>query len=281
MKFGAESKTGEASTPRAAATVLLLREAAPGFEVFMVKRSGLSDVLGEAHVFPGGKVDAADASEAMLARIDGTEALDAAALGDGLNAADALALYVAAARETFEEAGVLLAHAPAGDLAAARTALNGGAAFADVLCSLNARLNLGLMAPWVRWITPRFLAKRFDARFFLALTPENQDAVHDDHEATQSEWLRPQDALARAAAGEIKLAPATWMSLNHLAMFASAQAALTDARSRRPPLIEPHAFEIEGVRHLALPGAPEHEANVAAIPGPVRLKWDGARFVPA
>ena len=84
MKLGPDASNGEVAIPRDAATVLLLRDAPTGFEVFMVKRNGLSDVLGEAHVFPGGKVDAADSSPDMLARIRGLALLDTAALGEDI-----------------------------------------------------------------------------------------------------------------------------------------------------------------------------------------------------
>src|SRR5665811_429341 len=101
-----------ATPPRAAATVVLLREAADGIEVFMVKRHGLSDVLGGAYVFPGGKVDRPDADPEVLERLSAP--LDAlhAALGEPeLDTGTAAGLFVAACRETFEEAGVLLAEA--------------------------------------------------------------------------------------------------------------------------------------------------------------------------
>ena len=118
LDFGLAA-TEQASVPRDAATVLLLRDAPGGFEVFMVKRSGLSDVLGEAHVFPGGKIDAPDHSLGMLARIHGLAELDTAALGEDLPAERAAGMFAAAARETFEEAGVLLAQGVTGDLPAA------------------------------------------------------------------------------------------------------------------------------------------------------------------
>jgi 8-oxo-dGTP pyrophosphatase MutT (NUDIX family) len=272
---------GQAAVPRDAATVLLLRPAGTGFEVFMVKRSGLSDVLGEAHVFPGGKVDAADGAAAMLAHVEGAAALDPAALGEQLSPDRLAAMYVAAARETFEEAGVLLArNAGAADLTAARQRLNAKESFADVLADLGVKLDLGALVPWVRWVTPAFLAKRFDARFFLAAAPSEQRAMHDDYEATHSEWLSPRAAMQRWERGEIKLAPATYMSLFHLATYDSIAAALADARSRPAPIIEPHSFEEEGVRHIVLPGDPRHALRTRAVPGATRLKWDGARYAP-
>ena len=272
------------AVPRDAATVLLLRDAPGGFEVFMVKRSGLSDVLGEAHVFPGGKIDAADSSPAMLARINGLAALDTAALGEDLPVERAAGMFVAAARETFEEAGVLLARCGAGDFAghlnAARARLNAKEPFDAVLASIDALLDSAALVPWVRWVTPVMLAKRFDARFFLAAAPTGQEAVHDNYEATQSEWLKPRDAVMRWEQGGLQLAPATFMSLQHLAQFDSIDAALTDARSRRPPVIQPVGFATDGVRCLALPGDINHPLAKRAIPGPVRLIWDGAKFIP-
>ena len=293
MKFGPDANKGEIAVPRDAATVLLLRDAPAGFEVFMVKRSGLSDVLGEAHVFPGGKVDAADGSPEMLARVHGLASLDIAALGEDIPQARAASMFVAAARETFEEAGVLLArgvsagvnavldNARAQEVAAARARLNAKEPFATVLASINADLDAAALVPWVRWVTPALLSRRFDARFFLARAPAGQIAQHDDYEATHSEWLRPQDAIARWAQDDIKLAPPTYMSLQHLALFDSIDAALADARARHPPVIQPHGFEVDGVRTLALPGDAQHGVATAAIPGPVRLRYDGGRYVPA
>lgn len=280
MKFGPEAQ-GEVAVPRDAATVLLLRDAPRGFEVFMVKRSGLSDVLGEAHVFPGGKIDAGDSAAGALSRIGGLDQFDTDVLGEDLPRERAAGMFVAAARETFEEAGVLLARGVHGDLAAARARLNAKESFAAILAELQATLDAPALVPWVRWVTPMILAKRFDARFFLAVAPQGQEALHDDHEAVASVWLRPADALEGFASGNLQLAPATWMSLQHLALFDSIGAALADARSRKPPVIQPHGFAVDGVRHLALPGDPLHQTRERAIPGPVRLRWDGKKYQPA
>jgi 8-oxo-dGTP pyrophosphatase MutT (NUDIX family) len=279
MQLGPDTK-GEIAVPRDAATVLLLREAQAGFEVFMVKRSGLSDVLGEAHVFPGGKIDAADSSPAALARVHGLERLDVAALGEDVPRERAAGMFVAAARETFEEAGVLLAHGVPAGLKAARDRVNAKEPLSEVLTSIGAMLDAAAMVPWVRWVTPEILARRFDARFFLAVAPSGQAAVHDDYEATHSEWLSPREAIERWRDGSIKLAPPTYMSLAHLALFDSLQAAMTDARSRRPPVVQPVAFEDGGVRCLAFPGDERHPVRERAIPGPMRMKWDGAKFAP-
>lgn len=281
MHLGAENKEVKASVPRDAATVLLLRPAGNEFEVFMVKRSGLSDVLGEAHVFPGGKVDVADGSAEMLAQVSGAEQLNPAAMGEGLSPDRLVAMFVAAVRETYEEAGVLLARNAGGaDLQGGRKRVNAKESFATVLGDLKVKLDLTALVPWVRWVTPTFLAKRFDARFFLAAAPVDQEAVHDDYEATHSEWISPREALTRWERNEIKLAPATYKSLAHLALYPSIEAAMADARSRPAPIVMPHSYERDGAREIVLPGDAEHPEKVLAIPGPTRLRWDGTRYVP-
>jgi 8-oxo-dGTP pyrophosphatase MutT (NUDIX family) len=281
MHLGAENKEAQASAPRDAATVLLLRPAGNEFEVFMVKRSGLSDVLGEAHVFPGGKVDAADGSAEMQAQVSGAGQLNPAAMGEELPPDRLVAMFVAAVRETYEEAGVLLARNAGGaDLQGGRKRVNAKESFATVLADMQVKLDLTALVPWVRWVTPTFLAKRFDARFFLAAAPLDQDAVHDDYEATHSEWISPGEALARWERNDIKLAPATYKSLAHLALYPSIDAAMMDARSRPAPIVMPHSYERDGAREIVLPGDPEHPTRTPAIPGPTRLRWDGARYVP-
>ncbi|HEY4374332.1 MAG TPA: NUDIX hydrolase [Burkholderiales bacterium] len=282
MHLGKEATAGQVVAPRDAATVLLLRPTGGHFEVFMVKRSGLSDVLGEAHVFPGGKIDLADATPAMLAQTEGAATIDAVALNESLPAERLAALYVAAARETFEEAGVLLARGVgARNLAAARARLNAKEPFAQVLADEGIKLDLAALTPWVRWVTPEFLAKRFDVRFFLAVAPSEQTAVHDDYEAIHSEWVAPRGFMARWERNEIKLAPPTYKSLEHLALFDSIEDVLVDARSRPAPILMPHSYERDGVREIVLPGDPGHPVAQHVLPGPTRLRWDGARYAPA
>ena len=185
-------------TPRDSATVVLLRDGATGLEVFLLKRSGLSDTFGEAYVFPGGKLDAHDCSPAALRALDTDASTLSGQLGEpALPPELAAGLFVAALRELYEEAGVLLAHGPSRPASAQpadwQAWLDGGAA-------AGARLLASHMAPWSRWITPRMAAlskKRFDTRFFLALAPDDQVARHDNFETTASIWLSPREALQR------------------------------------------------------------------------------------
>jgi len=271
---------------RASASVVMLRDGPTGLEVFLVKRHGLSDVLGGAYVFPGGKVDAQDAHLDMQAHLDATPHALQAALGESeLAEIDAAALYIAALREAFEETGVLYAHGVTAQDAIRATGLSReGRAFDEVLAALSLRLHTASLQPWSRWITPRVGAvvrKRFDTRFFLARVPDGQIARHDDHEATESVWLAPRVALEQYRDAAIELAPPQIMSLAHLARHANVESALAQARLRKPPLVLPEAFEHEGERVVCYPGDDRHSVRERALPGPTRLHYRNRRFEPA
>jgi len=174
--------------PRAAATVVMLRDTPDGLEVFLLKRHGNSDVLGGAYVFPGGKVDAADAG--LAAHLNQSPAELHAALGEAeLDLPTATSFYAAALREAFEESGVLFATgADTAQLQQAAALLRAGQSFGDMLAQLALQLDTRSVLPWSRWITPRMPSvsnKRFDTRFFVAAVPAQQTARHDDYEATE------------------------------------------------------------------------------------------------
>lgn len=273
--------------PRAAATVVMLRDGVAGPEVLLMKRHGLSDVLGGAYVFPGGKLDAADAELDAARHLDQAPPRLHASLHDAeLDDAHAAGLYVAAVREAFEEAGVLLAEAPDGsepDLARAAALLKAGTPFNAMLAELGLTLQTRRLVPWSRWITPRVpsvMNKRFDTRFFAAVVPPEQVATHDDYETTESTWLSPRAALQRYWDREIEMAPPQIMTLAQLARHASAEEAVAAARTRRPPLIQPESIEDDGTRVVCYPGDACHPVSERAMPGPLRLRWNNKRFEP-
>ena len=270
---------------RPAATVVMLRDGAGGLEVFLLKRHGLSDVLGGAFVFPGGKVDAADARLDMTVHLDQPLSDLHTALNEAdIDALTAASLYVAAVREVFEESGILFAHgASQAHAASAAALLSEGRAFNEVLAQLQLRLHTRSLAPWSRWITPvmpSVTSKRFDTRFFVAAVPAGQVAAHDNHEATESAWLKPRTALEQHRDGLIEMAPPQIMTLAHLSRFGSVQQAMADARGRTPPIIQPEPFEIDGGRVICYPGDERHSVKVRAMPGPTRLRYRGKLFEP-
>lgn len=278
----------DSQTPRAAATLVLLRDSATGPEVLLLRRHAQASNMAGVYVFPGGKLDAEDST------LDAATHLDQplATLHERLNEPDtdsatAAGLYVAALREALEECGLLLAEPLGGatpvDAARARAMLRAGQPFAQVLAALQLRLQTRQLAPWSRWITPlapTVGTRRFDTRFFVAQAPAGQTARHDDEETTDSVWLAPRTALEQYRDGHIDLAPPQIMSLAHLARHASVATVLEAAHRQRPPLIQPEPFDHDGVRVICYPGDAMHPVRERALPGPTRLNYRERRFTP-
>jgi 8-oxo-dGTP pyrophosphatase MutT (NUDIX family) len=273
------------TAPRAAASVVMLRDSPGGLEVLLLKRHIASSVLGGAHVFPGGKLDPADTELDMAAHLDqDVQVLHAALREPELSPREAAGLHVAALREAFEECGLLLAHGASerlAELAAMR--VTQGMAFNRLLADLALRLDTGNLVPWSRWITPKVpsvTSKRFDTRFFIALVNQGVEVSHDDFEAVESVWLRPRAALERYWAGEMMLAPPQIMSLVHLARHDTVPSVVAEAQARGPSLIEPHTCEIDGQRVVCYPGDERHAVAAKVLPGPSRLVFRNRRFEP-
>ncbi len=274
--------------PRPAATVVMLRDAAGGIEVLLLRRHGASDVLGGAYVFPGGKLDAADALVDPAAHLDQPASALFESLHDAeLDVARATGLYVAAVREAFEESGVLFAEqADTGalaDPAQAAALLRTGIGFGAVLQQLALRLQTQRLLPWSRWITPRVpsvMNKRFDTRFFVAAAPPEQVARHDEHETTDSLWLQPRTALQMYWDRQIELAPPQIMTLAQLSRHGDVAGVMAAARATHPPLIQPESIEDGGTRVVCYPGDALHPVRERAMQGPTRLRWHNQRFEP-
>lgn len=225
---------------RPAATVLLLRPDQSGFEVYVIRRAATM-TFGGMYAFPGGSVDPGDSQ----VRLD-LSGPEPAQWGErlGLPAGQAQAMVCAAAREVFEEAGVLLAgphpDAVVGDVSGdewevARQALvNRRTGFADLLRDCRLALRSDLLLPWSRWVTPEFEPRRFDTYFFVALLPEGQRTRDVSGEADHTMWIRPADALARAEAGGIAMLPPTLVTLAEVGACPDL-AALPGAAAGRDP----------------------------------------------
>jgi 8-oxo-dGTP pyrophosphatase MutT (NUDIX family) len=273
------------SAPRDAATVIILRDGPGGLEVFLVKRHGLSDVLGGAYVFPGGKLDDSDLLLPESAHLDqGASFLHAALAEPDLHVDVARGLYVAALREAFEECGVLFAQdAAQSHSVLLAQALQQGRPFNQVLADLQLRLQTQAVLPWSRWVTPKMpsiSSKRFDTRFFVAALPADQIASHDNVETTHSVWLPPRLALEQYWARDIDLAPPQIMTLAHLSRHADVASVLQAARQTAPALVAPEPFDEQGERVICYPGDPRHSIRTRAMPGPTRLRYRNKRFEP-
>lgn len=233
-----ESATPDRTGPRAAATILLLRDAAGGPEVFMLQRTRGAVFLPGAYVFPGGAIDASDHDPRAARRVLGlTDAQASEKLGLG---SGGLAYWIAAARECFEESGILIAVDKDGRAVAPgrvqalehwREPLNAGKrAFAELLEQEDLYVPASEIAYFSHWITAAGRPRRFNTRFFVAKAPHGQDGAHDDTETVHSFWVSPREALERHERNEIEIIFPTRTSLADLAKFTSASAALEHAR---------------------------------------------------
>ncbi len=233
-----------------AATILLLRDD-PTFEVLMVKRHHQIDFASGALVFPGGKSHAGDHDPDWAAHTVGWEAYDA----------DQRGLRIAAIREVFEEAGILLAKrrdgAPMSGEACpmdVRQAVDAGTTrFIDVVSDLEARLDLAALTVFARWITPPLTPKRFDTWFYAVNAPAEQLAACDGRETVDAEWIAPSEAMRLAAAGERKVIFPTRMNLQLLAEASCAEDAVMRAAARPLVTVLPQIQTRDGGRVLVLP----------------------------
>lgn len=215
--------------------MILLRRTEPGFEVFMLRRARGASFMASAYVFPGG---AAEPDE------------------------DA---RTTAARELFEEAGVLLAKESdegadtieAPTMAKLRERMNGGEPAAQVLASAGLAWATESLVSWAHWITPSIEAKRFSARFFVCEIPPGQTPTFDAIETVEQLWVTPKDAIARA--GELNLPPPQVRTMWELSSLRTVDEVLAAARVRaeEPHPIMPRLSNGEP-RSLLLPWDPDY-----------------------
>lgn len=262
--------------PRDAATVVLLRPQAGAAEVFLVKRHGKSAFMGGAYVFPGGKLDDADREVAALVGEEVANRCQAAldpTPGCTLSRDGAVGLFAAAARELFEEAGVLLVDGvtDVAPYAGWRSKLQEGeTTFAELLRSEGLTPSLDRLAYWSHWITPSLEKRRYDTRFFLVCLPEGQTPIHDRKETTEEVWLTASDALAAQARGEVFLPPPTQRTLEEIGE-GDAEGLIRRAHGRTVAAILPKIAFIDERITILLPWDPEYaatEGDALDVPDP-------------
>ncbi|MEU3253192.1 NUDIX hydrolase [Streptomyces sp. NPDC006997] len=226
-------------TPKRAATVMLLRDGDTGPVVHMLRRRASMAFAAGAYAYPGGGVDPRDDDRGV--RWAGpTRAWWADRLG--VDEAAAQAIVCAAVRETYEEAGVLLAgptpDAVVGDTTGADWETDRAAlvarelSFAEFLDRRGLVLRSDLLGAWTRWITPEFESRRYDTWFFVAALPEGQRTRNASTEADRTVWIRPSEAAASYDKGELLMMPPTVATLRQLAPYGRAADALAAAPGR-------------------------------------------------
>ncbi len=253
---------------RDAATVALLRDGHRGVEVYLLTRSAAMAFAGGMTAFPGGAVDPGDTVSTdgpAIGWVGPPPAAWAARLST--DQATATALVCAAVRETFEEAGVLLAGLSPRSVVdvsgpawrAARAAIERHElSLAGLVHREGLVLRTDLLRAWARWVTPEQEPRRYDARFFVAALPGGQQTGTTTREADDAAWLRPADALAQARAGDRGLLPPTWVTLTELSGYDRVDDVLAAADRRTVTPIRPVAQNGEVVlpdgTRLPLPG---------------------------
>ena len=263
-----DTPASKPAVARPSATAVILRDGREGIETFMVVRHHQIDFASGALVFPGGKVDPHDSAEAWseVAPLPGTPA--------------DRAFVVAAARETFEEAGLVLARRHGGrDLVSAEDAhrmveahraslIEGRTTFLDVVRGENLVLATDLMVPFAHWITPEFAPKRFDTHFFLVAAPVGQVGAHDGGESVEGIWIAPAQALRDADAGTRTLVFATQLNLQKLARYGSVAEAVAKTRAAPVVTVMPRPQRTAAGRLLVIPA--EADYGGTEFPAPQR-----------
>jgi 8-oxo-dGTP pyrophosphatase MutT (NUDIX family) len=225
-----------------AATVVLVRDAAHGVEVLMLQRNLSSGFMPGMFLFPGGALDPIDQTTEVLSRCCGlTE--DSACTTLSLESGG-LAYWAAAIRESFEEAGVLLAYDAQGTLVnpgapahasrydVYRRRLNAGEQnFGEMLVHEGLSLATDRLTYFSHWITPVSAPRRYDTRFFAALAPPGQEALPDQVEAIHHVWVDPRRALERYRAGEYKMRTPTLRTLERLSPYERAETMIEALRA--------------------------------------------------
>ena len=231
----------------------------------MMRRSKSATFMGGAHVFPGGAVDASDSDEQWAGLCSG---IDTAAANRILGVEhDGLAYWIAAIRECFEEAGILLAAAGDGDLieiddatriaeyGALRKQMAEGKLNLRQLCeSRHLTIAADRMAYFSHWITPPHNVRRFDTRFFVAAAPALQAPSHDDTETMGHVWIGVNEALDKYRSKELDMVFPTVRTLEALANFPDTEALMAHARAERTvPRILPRAASGRDGRRMLVP----------------------------
>ncbi|MGW1714877.1 NUDIX hydrolase [Streptomyces sp. NPDC002156] len=258
-------------TPKRASTVMLIKDTDTRPVVHMLRRRASMAFAGGAYAYPGGGVDPRD-DDHLIRWTGPTRAWWASRLGLGTDETSAQAVVCAAVRETYEEAGVLLAGPSADsvvgdttgdDWEADRAALVARElSFAEFLDRRGLVLRSDLLGAWARWITPEFEARRYDTWFFVAALPEGQRTRNASTEADRTVWIEPATAAASYDKGELLMMPPTIATLRALAAYDSAAGALAGALERDLTPVLARATLADGEIVLAWPGHEEFTKHI-------------------
>ncbi len=260
------------SLPKKSATVILLRKSGSDFEVFLLRRHEKSSFMGGNYVFPGGRVDRGDGSLETCQLSKGLTLEQAYQMFGGvLSPEESLAHWMAAIRELFEEAGILLAYDEKDvlfqpktledrrRLEAQRNLLQKGE---RTICQIASEMGLSFALDqlhyYAHWITPEARPLRFDTRFFLAHYPEGQETSLDQKETIAEVWLTPKQSLEENFRGKVALSPPTLQILEDLSRYGRLEDVFGSLKERVITPVLPVLVNL-GEEVLIFPWDPEYE----------------------
>ena len=272
------------ATPSPSATLILARHHDAGVEVYLLRRSAASKFMPGTYVFPGGNLEAEDMDAAFWQdHVDLPLDHLAGALGGEVDRM--LPFAVAAIRETWEEAGLLLAAPMQGNARPERVAVN-GTPFTRHIQGSGLCLSVSRLGRWHHWVTPELMPRRFDTFFFVAPVGHDQRCRPDNHETVHGTWINPRTALTENAQGALPLSPPTLVTLHQMLPFADLDTLVAEARSRSwPKPIMPRLWPLNDGALIIEPWDPDYaretvrvdtdrlEADVLSVGAPFSRLW--------
>lgn len=252
---------GRPVQPRNAATVVLLRDGSVGMEAYVLRRRTSMAFAGGMCAFPGGSVDDGDFDRPL--RWSGPTATTWAHRL-GVDERTASAIVMAAARETFEECGVLLAAASDGHSVRDASMYESDRqmlerheqTFAAFLDKRGLTLRTELLGLWSGWLTPEFELRRYQTWFFVAQVPIGQATLELSTESSETFWLPLAETEQKMFEGAVKMLPPTYLTCSEILSFATTEAALSEGHKRDVEMFMPPAEQDpDGTWMLLLPRA--------------------------
>ncbi len=258
------SQSHRPATPSPSATLILYRKDQAELEVYLLRRSSASKFMPGTYVFPGGNLEVEDRDTAFWRNHVDLPADRLPRALDG-EVASMLPYAVAAIRETWEEAGLLLGdpqqklHGPAGNG-------YGSGPFTPWIRANGIHLSISKLGRWHHWITPELMPRRFDTYFFTAPVESGQSCTPDNHETVHGTWVRPRKALVENLNGALPLSPPTLVTLHQMLPFSNTDALMTETRRRSwPAPIMPRLWPLENSTLIVEPWDPDYAQETVRV----------------
>ncbi len=252
------------ATPSPSATLILARDHEAGIEIYLLRRNAASKFMPSTYVFPGGNLEAEDMDVTFWQNhVDLPEDQLARAL-DG-DVKRMLPFAVAAIRETWEEAGLLLA-APMQGFSGPEQVAKNGMPFTRQIHEGGLGLSISKLGRWHHWITPELIPRRFETFFFVAPVGQDQRCRPDNHETVHGTWVNPKKALTENARGTLPLSPPTLVTLHQLLPFSDLETLMAEARHRLwPAPIIPRLWPLDSGALIIEPWDPDYDHQSVSV----------------